>query len=196
MKRNLVSISCLVRNRCTFFIDFSRIKISRDSLYLGSGSFVNDYWLLDCSFPEEILLIEDTQTDLSLKRKHSENSTYLWHRRLAHISKERLQRLVKENLLPALDFSDLVNCIECLKGKLTKTRNKDSQRSTEPLYLIHTDFCGPFANKTICGNKYFITFIDDYTRYCQVFLLTEKSQALEKFKVFRTEAKKRTRKRD
>ena len=124
MKRNLVSISCLVRQNCSFFIDSSGIKISRDSHYIGAGSFVNDYLLLDCSYPKEILLIEDSKKDLSKKRKHSENSAFLWHRRLAHISKERLQRLVKDNLLPSLDFDDLENCIECLKGKLTKNKNK------------------------------------------------------------------------
>ncbi|KAL6132876.1 hypothetical protein ACLB2K_065115 [Fragaria x ananassa] len=98
--------------------------------------------------------------------------------------------MVKENLLPELDFSDFDTCIECVKGKMTKSRNKDSNRSTEPLQLIHTDICGPFAHQTICGNKYFITFIDDYTRYCTLFLISEKFQSLEKFKIFKAEAEK------
>lgn len=190
MKRNLISVSRLVKQRCTFFIYYSGIKISHDSRYLASASFVNDYWMLDCSYSKEIMLVENAQNVLNKKRKISENSAYLWHRRLAHISKERLQRLVKENLLPALDFSDLDTCIECVKGKLTKSRNKESNRSTEPLQLIHTDICGPFANRTICGNKNFITFIDDFSRYFHIFLISEKSQALEKFIIFRTAAEK------
>lgn len=37
------------------------------------------------------------------------------------------------------------------------------------------------------GKKYFVTFIDDCTRYCYVYLLHSKDQALEKFKEFTLE---------
>jgi hypothetical protein len=47
-----------------------------------------------------------------------------------------------------------------------------------------------FANRTICGNRYFITFIDDFSRYCHIFLISEKSQALAKFIIFRTAVEK------
>lgn len=73
-----------------------------------------------------------------------------------------------------------------MKGKITKTINKISNRSVEPLQLIHTNICGPFANRTVCGNKYFITFIDDFSRYCHIFLISEKSKTLKKFISFRT----------
>ena len=190
MKRNLISVSRLVKQGCSFLIDLSGIKISHGSPYLGSASLVNDCWMLNCDCPKDVLLIEDTQNSIVKKRKVSEFSAFLWHRRLAHISKARLQRLVKDNLFPSLDFSDFDTCIECVKGKITKTRNKISTRSTEPLQLIHTDICGPFANRTICGNRYFITFIDDFSRYCHLFLISEKSQALEKFVIFRTAVEK------
>lgn len=98
--------------------------------------------------------------------------------------------LVKDGILPNLDFSDLDSCVDCIKGKLTNSRKKGSTRSTELLELIHTDICGPFKNQTICGNHYFITFIDDHSRFCHISLLSEKSQALDAFKVFHLEAEK------
>lgn len=58
------------------------------------------------------------------------------------------------------------------------------------LQLIHTDICGPFAKETICGNLYCITFIDDYSRYCHVYLIADKSQSLEKFKIYKAEVEK------
>lgn len=125
-----------------------------------------------------------------MKRKFSENSFSLWHKRLGHISVERLKFLEKQSLLPSLDYTDMDICIECVKGKLTNTRKKGSTRSSNLLELIHTDISGPFRCPTICGNRYFITFIDDYSRYCHVYLIKEKSQSLEKFKIFRTEAEK------
>ena len=42
----------------------------------------------------------------------------------------------------------------------------------------------------LCGNKYFITFIDDFSRYGYVFFIEEKSDALEMFKVFLTKVEK------
>ena len=73
---------------------------------------------------------------------------------------------------------------------MTNYRKKGSVRSQNLLELIHTDISGPFQHKTICGKQYFITFIDDFSRFCYIFLLNEKSQALETFKIFKAEAKK------
>jgi hypothetical protein len=78
--------------------------------------------MLSCSYPKEILLIENTENTNDRKRKYTENSAFLWHRRLGHVSKERLQLLIKQNILPTLDFSDLVDCIECVKGKFAKQK--------------------------------------------------------------------------
>ena len=110
----------------------------------------------------------------------------LWHKHLGHISQERMTRLVKDEVLPNLDFSDFEKCIECIKGKTTKGNKKGSTRSTELLELIHTDICGPFPTG-IGGQKSFITFIDDYSLYMYLFLIHLKSDALEMFKTFKVE---------
>ena len=36
----------------------------------------------------------------------NENSSILWHKRLGHISRERIEKLVKERILQNLDFTD------------------------------------------------------------------------------------------
>jgi len=54
----------------------------------------------------------------------NENSAYLWHKRLGHISKERMERLVKYEILLYLYFTDLEVCIDCIKGKQTKHTKK------------------------------------------------------------------------
>ena len=47
----------------------------------------------------------------------NENSSNLWHKRLGHISRERLERLVKDGIYPNLDFTNLSVCVDCIKGK-------------------------------------------------------------------------------
>ena len=47
--------------------------------------------------------------------------------------------------------------------------------------LIHTDICGSFPMTYWNSQLYFISFIDDYSRYGYLYLIHEKSQSLEVF---------------
>ncbi|RVW64514.1 Retrovirus-related Pol polyprotein from transposon TNT 1-94 [Vitis vinifera] len=114
------------------------------------------------------------------------SSSMLWHKRLDHISRQRLEILVKDGVLSNLDFSDFETCVICLKGKMTsKTRNEKIDRCGSTLDLIHTDICGPLTPTALGGYKYFITFIDDFSRSGYVELIHEKSDSLNVFKAFK-----------
>ena len=91
-----------------------------------------------------------------------------------------------EGILDPLDFSNFQVYIECIKGKQTNMRKKDANRCSDVLELIHTDLCGPFPTPWN-GQQYFITFIDDYSRYDYLYLIHEKSQSLDVFKNFKAE---------
>ena len=58
-------------------------------------------------------------------------------------------------------------------------------RSSSILEIIHTDICCPDMDAR--GQKYFITFIDDYLLYMNVYLLHNKNETLDAFKVFKAE---------
>jgi hypothetical protein len=73
---------------------------------------------------------------------------------------------------------------ENLQNKLKKDGPK---HNLEILELIHTDICGPYNVKSIDGFSYFITFTNDYFRYGYIYPIREKSEALDKFKIFKTE---------
>nr|GFA57286.1 putative zinc finger, CCHC-type [Tanacetum cinerariifolium] len=72
------------------------------------------------------------------------------------------------------------------KGKITKRNEKGATQSTGLLELIHTDIYGPFPSG-VGGHKSFITFVDDYSNYMYLFLVNEKSESLEMFKMFKAE---------
>jgi hypothetical protein len=55
------------------------------------------------------------------------------------------------------------------------------------LEIIHTDICGPFPVASMGGFNSFITFTDDYSRYGYIYPIKEKSEALDKFKIFKAE---------
>jgi hypothetical protein len=58
------------------------------------------------------------------KRTHDASSK-LWHCRLGHISRKRIEKLVKNEILSPLEFSDLEQCRECIKGNYVKKIKKD-----------------------------------------------------------------------
>ena len=67
----------------------------------------------------------------------NEKSSTLWHKRLCHISIERIKRLANDGVLEALDF-DI--CVDCIKGKQTNmTKKKSAKRTSDILEIIHTD---------------------------------------------------------
>jgi transposase InsO family protein len=62
------------------------------------------------------------------------------------------------------------------------------ERHLAPLDLIHSDICEMNCVLTEGGQRYFMTMIDDMSRYCYVYLLKTKDEALNCFKTYNAEA--------
>ncbi|RVW32685.1 Retrovirus-related Pol polyprotein from transposon TNT 1-94 [Vitis vinifera] len=118
----------------------------------------------------------------------NEDSSTLWHRRLGHISKDRIKRLVNDRVLSTLDFIDFETCVDCIKGKQTNKSKRGATRSSAILEIIHTDICS--LDMDSHGQKYFISFIGDFSRYMYLYILHNKNEALKAFKVFKAEVEK------
>lgn len=121
----------------------------------------------------------------------NESFAALWHRCSGPISKERMERLIREEILKPLNFLDFGTCVDFIKGKFTKTKKKDVAGSSELLEITHTDICGKMCCSSIDGDKYFITFIHHYSRYGHIYLFIEKSEDVDFFKIYKSEVKKR-----
>ena len=72
----------------------------------------------------------------------------------------------------------------CALPIFTKRSHKSVVRNTKLLELIHSDLCEFKGILTREGNRYIITFIDDFSKYTTVYLLKNKSDAFEKFQDF------------
>ncbi|GKC89666.1 zinc finger, CCHC-type containing protein [Tanacetum coccineum] len=71
--------------------------------------------------------------------------------------------------------------------KITKKPIQNVKRETGVLELIHSDLCDLHATPSLGNKKYFVTFIDDASRFCYVYLLHTKDEPLDKLKVFKTQ---------
>ena len=88
--------------------------------------------------------------------------------------------------LPKLVKPTNAICKEFQLGKQTRISFWSKKNcSNELLELVHTNLCGPSKVKILQGYKYFMLLIDDYSRMVWVTFLREKSEALEKFKIFK-----------
>ncbi|GJY52709.1 pol polyprotein [Tanacetum coccineum] len=121
------------------------------------------------------------------------SSTYLiessnvWHGRLGHVNFNSMRCLIKFNSIANFHIDSKYKCETCVEAKLTRSSFKSVERKTKPLDMIHTNICDLKSLPTKGGNKYFITFIDDCTKYFYVYLLKSKDEAIDKFVLYKTE---------
>ena len=98
-----------------------------------------------------------------------------------------MHRLINLNHIPTFQIDAKHKCETRVKAKLTRSSFQSVERHTEPLNLIHNGISDLKFVQTRGGNKYFITFVDDSTKYCYVYLLKSKDEVIEKFVLYKSE---------
>ena len=130
--RNLVSVSRLDILGFDFRIGNKCFSLYRQKCLLGTGTLLDALYCFNLN-SEFAYSLFNVECDVGVKRSAlDESSAYLWHKRLGHISKERIVRLINSEILSHLDFTDWNDtCVDCIKGKQTKHISKRSAtRST------------------------------------------------------------------
>ncbi|KAM1500447.1 hypothetical protein ACFX10_023002 [Malus domestica] len=178
IRRNLVSVSVPEKKGFETRFMNGAVTIGKKGYIYIRGIRVDDMYsvCINKSISSEYAFVSTVQ-----------NLSYLWHLRLYHINKNKIMRMSKNGMLPQISAHDFDTCESCIKGKMTRKSFSQHWISTNLLEIVHTDLCGPMRTKTHRGMKYFVTFIDDYSRYGYVYFLQHKNEALEKFKEFKAE---------
>ena len=112
----------------------------------------------------------------------------LWHQRLGHLNMTQLKQITGKDMATGITMSpcNTLFCEGCIEGKMFRKpfKSNGEVRAKHRLELVHSDVCGPMQTQSIGGSKYFVTFIDDFTRCCKVYFMKSKAEVLEKFKEF------------
>jgi len=126
----------------------------------------------------------------SFRLNSSSYSFYLWHSRLRHVSAYRLRYLASTGALGKLQTSDISNCCRCKLAKFSALPfNKSVSVSHSPFDLVHSGVWGPSLVFTKGGSRYYVSFIDDYSRYCWVYLMKNRSEFFDIYHMFRAMVK-------
>jgi len=130
ISRNLISLSKLDVIGYSFKFGNCCFSLYKSIFIIGSDTLFDGLYKLnlDNLYAETLMTLHHnvgTKRDLV-----NECYAYLWHKHLGHISKEMMERLVKNEILLNLDFIDLNVCVDCIKGKQTKHTKKGATRSS------------------------------------------------------------------
>lgn len=172
LAKNLLSV-CLATTQCKsieFFHNYCTIKTtSKDGkeITLQFNQIGNLY-------PLEVENIEKKSTSLVIS-KTPQGETILWHHRLGHVNPNTLKEVSKIEKNISINLSHLSLCESCLAGKQHKISFPKgiSVRASKPLESIHSDVCGPMQTTSIKGFRYFVTYIDDYSRFTAIYFFKE-----------------------
>ena len=105
-------------------------------------------------------------------------SLALWHARLGHASSFWVQQLAFRGSLGSVSTENF-DCVSCQLGKQPALPfNSSESISTNIFDLIHSDVWGSSLISSISGSRYFVVFIDDYSRYSWIFHMKHRSELL------------------
>ena len=103
-----------------------------------------------------------------------------WHRMLGHLNFVYLNTLTKQQLLigiPSDLNSEFMKCKTCIENKMHNlTFENNRTRAKDILDIIHTDVCGSFKTPGLMGKRYFVSFIDDYSKIAKVYCIRTKDE--------------------
>ncbi|RVW55367.1 Retrovirus-related Pol polyprotein from transposon TNT 1-94 [Vitis vinifera] len=101
-------------------------------------------------------------------------------------------QLVEHGRFGHLNFNSLKMLCQGRWYKDCQTPLKKRMKAKKVLELIHTDICGLMSTPSQGNNKYFVLFIDDFTRMTWVFFMKQKSEVFSIFKKFKSFVEKQS----
>ena len=184
---NLVSIGKITdKGHNVLFSKTKAEVINHDGEVLLTAERENDlYFLRDFTDPECKNIFQVNVAERILKK----NSLEDWHIRMGHLNIQSLRQAIKTGSIQGINIEGIdedFECSVCLQGKMCRAPfPRASKRITEVGDLIHSDVCGPMRVASHAKKHYFITFIDDSSRWCEIQFISHKNQAMDKFDIFR-----------
>ena len=180
LKCNLLSVSKITNDlNCsvTFFPSCCKIQDLTSGRTIGNAEEKNGLYYL-------------SEIDLPLKSKSpialsifSDSNVQLWHNQLGHPSFSYLKYLLTEFFINK--DPSLFHCDYCVLAKQSQVQySPQPYKPSKPFHLIHSDVWDPSRVPNLTGGRWFVTFIDDHTRVCWVYLMREKSEVSTIFKQF------------
>ena len=180
INKNLVSGSVLCKDGFKVVLESNKFVVSKHGQFVGKG--------YDCGGLFRFSLAEFCNKSVNHICGNVSDDASVWHSRLCHVNFGLMSRLSSMCLIPKFTIAKGSKCHSCVQSKQPRKPHKAAEeRHLAPLELIHSDLCEMNGVLTKGGKRYFMTLIDDATRFCYVYLLRTKDEALDYFKIYKAE---------
>jgi hypothetical protein len=123
------------------------------------------------------------------------DSINICHGRLGHVNLGYIKKMKESGIINSLSETNMDKCEICAETKITKKPCKSIYRETELLGLIHSDLGDLKHTMTRGGKRFYVIFVDDYSRFTKLYLLRSKDEALEMLIKYKTEVENQKNKR-
>ncbi|CAK1597951.1 unnamed protein product [Parnassius mnemosyne] len=105
------------------------------------------------------------------------------HRTMGHINFKNLESMCKNELLEGLPKDieyEYLKCAICIENKMHNLPFHNNRRKAEEiLEIVHTDLNGPHQTTGYNKEKYFLSFIDDYSKLVKVYCIRSKDEVYD-----------------
>lgn len=171
LRRNLISGSLLNRAGLKLVFEADKVVITRNGDFVGKGYLAHGLFVLNIIF---VISNENS----SVASAYIAECVNLWHGRLGHVNFGSIKKLRNMHLVNFADVDNFSKCPVCVEAKFTKKPFKSVEfKSTALLELNHTDLAD-FKNTISKGGKrYYVPFVDDFSRYTRIYILRSKDEA-------------------
>ena len=115
------------------------------------------------------------------------NGFDLWHSRLGHVHYKRMEDMSKDGLIPDISDPKEGKCTRYMLTKITHLSFRRVEREESVLGLVHSDLRDLHATPSLGMKKYYVTYIDDFSRFCYAYLVHAKSHALDRSITYKME---------
>ncbi|CAM8922385.1 unnamed protein product [Rhodiola kirilowii] len=186
IRKNIVSGTVLNKQGYRQVYEADNYVLSKGGIFVGKGYLCNGMFKLSLNKIVSSIYM-NCEHEISTQSMNSHvHIAKLWHARLGHVHYKRLRKMSKHDLIPSFNMN-IDKCRTCMLTKITRQPFSKVTRESNILDLIHSDLCDFHASPSLENKKYVVTYIDDCSRFCYVYLLHSKDEALDKFKIYKSE---------
>ena len=177
--KSLASVHCLTSNNHTFI------------------EYHPNYFLIEDQATKKTLLkgncegghypLKPSKSSNKVTHGAVKSTSSRWHSRLGHPSSAIVRQVLSRSQISFIPESnkDTV-CDACQKGKSHQLPYpRSTSMSSSPFELVFLDVWGPTPT-SVSKNNYYVSFIDDFSKFTWIYLLRHKYEVFQKFNNFQS----------
>lgn len=186
LRTNLLSVAKITDKGFTVIFKKERAEVidGEENVMLVANR-IDDLYYIRARKPDECKKAEEAISNAKIKGL----SLKEWHERFGHLNVQSLRETIRKRSIQGMRVNNANENFQCelsFQGKMSRSPfPKQSKRESNLGDLVHSDVCSSMRHTSIGGNRFFVTFIDDHSGWCEVKFISHKDRVLDEFEKYR-----------